>query len=149
MTTRFKLVPYSNDDYDFVYETKKNAYKHYVELNYGEWNEEQQREFYKEFLNSCADEIEIIMLDDEKIGFVNGRVVDEKLYEQGNICIIPKHQGKGLGTEYLTNLFKTHSDKNINLRVFKQNPAQNLYKRLGFEFVSETKTHYYMTKKQI
>ena len=33
--------------------------------------------------------------------------------------------------------------------VFKQNPAQNLYKRLGFEIVSETKTHYYMTKKQI
>jgi len=34
--------------------------------------------------------------------------------------------------------------KPIFLKVFKSNPAQNLYKQFGFETYSETSTHYLM-----
>ena len=30
MNENIKLVPYTDDDYEFVYEVKKNAYKKYV-----------------------------------------------------------------------------------------------------------------------
>ena len=38
-----KLVPYTDSDYEFVYEVKKNAYIKYVEACWGPWNEEVQR----------------------------------------------------------------------------------------------------------
>ena len=39
------LVPYVDEDYEFVYEIKKNAYKKYVEECWGEWIEEEQRTY--------------------------------------------------------------------------------------------------------
>ena len=33
------LRKYVNDDYEFVYEVKKNAYKKYVEKCWGKWDE--------------------------------------------------------------------------------------------------------------
>ena len=143
----YTLVKYTDDDYQFVYDLKKDAYKQYVELNYGPWNDEQQIEMFDEFLKARKDYIQIIMIDNNKIGFVDGKDISETEYEQGNICISKPFQGKGIGTDFLTNLFTSHPNQNISLRVFKQNPAQNLYKRLGFEIVCETKTHFNMMKK--
>ena len=40
---KYQLKNYTPADYDFVYQTKKNAYKVYVEANWGEWNEEKQK----------------------------------------------------------------------------------------------------------
>jgi ribosomal protein S18 acetylase RimI-like enzyme len=41
-----------------------------------------------------------------------------------------------------------NSNKGIltRLRVFKNNPAKNLYERLGFKVYDEIETHYYMEK---
>ena len=143
----YTLKKYTDDDYQFVYDLKKEAYKHYVELNYGPWDEAQQINMYQDFLKSRKDNLFILMVDETKIGFVDGADVSTTEYEQGNICIAKPYQGKGIGTHYLTQLINSHPNQNISLRVFKQNPAQNLYKRLGFEIVGETKTHFNMTKK--
>ena len=49
---KVKLVSYTDEDYNFVYEVKKNAYKKYVEQYYGEWNEDEQLKYYNElFIN--------------------------------------------------------------------------------------------------
>lgn len=145
--TNYTLVPYTDKDYNFIYETKKQAYKTYVEQNYGAWVEQDQLEMFKTFIEDRKNNIQIITLDNKQIGFVDGKVVSNTLYEQGNICVVPEYQNKGIGTHYLTTLINSHPDKNISLRVFKQNPAQNLYKRLGFEITGETKTHFNMMKK--
>ena len=87
------------------------------------------------------------MVDDEPIGFVDGQDISATEFEQGNICIAKPYQNKGIGTDFLTNLINSHPTQNISLRVFKQNPAQNLYKRLGFEIIGETKTHFNMLRK--
>ena len=33
---KYTLRPYTKEDYEFVYDTKKNAYQKYVEANWGE-----------------------------------------------------------------------------------------------------------------
>lgn len=143
-----KIIPYSRVDYDFVYQVKKDCYKTYVEQNWGEWNEEKQREFFVEFIRAYANNIMVICLNDEKIGFYHGEDLDENSYEIGNICIIKEYQGNGIGTKILKNLIDANADKDIYLQYFKQNPVVNLYKRLGFEMCEEKQYHYKMVLKR-
>ena len=35
MNINYKLIPITEKDYEFIYELKKNAYKEYVEANWG------------------------------------------------------------------------------------------------------------------
>lgn len=147
--TKYTLVPYKDCDYQFIFDTKKICYKKYVEENYGEWNDESQYEMLDKFLETTKNNIKIIIVNGKRAGFLDGHNINDSTYEQGNICILPEFQHMGIGTNILTNLIYQNKNKNIILRVFKQNPAQNLYKRLGFEIFEETKSHYKMIYKNI
>ena len=46
----YNLRNITEQDYDFIYQVKKDAYIKYVEINFGEWKEEVQREFFKVFI---------------------------------------------------------------------------------------------------
>ena len=143
-----KLMPYNNDDYEFVYEVKKNAYKKYVEECWGSWIEEDQRNFFDNFINTYKNNILIIIENNKKIGFYNGEILDNGNYEIGNICIIEEYQGKGIGTSILNEVLENNKDRDIEIQYFKQNPVGNLYKRLGFIPNGETQFHYQMIKKK-
>ena len=143
-----ELIPYRDEDYEFVYEVKKNAYKKYVEQCWGKWNEIDQRNRFNESMEKTFDRIYIIMFNGERIGFYQGQVVNERTYYIENICIIPKYQGKGIGTEILKSVINEYSDKNIEIQYFKQNLVGNLYKKLGFEPNGETEFHYQMIKRK-
>ena len=140
----YKIRDYESKDYQFVYDVKKIVYQKYVEMNWGEWNEEKQIEMFKDFMNENSKNIKIVMLDEEKIGFFHGNNLDDNTYEQRNICLIPEFQGQGIGSSILKMLIETHKNKDVVLRCFKQNPVINLYKRLGFQLVGETEKHYLM-----
>ena len=142
-----KLIPYSDEDYEFVYEVKKNAYKKYVEQCWGKWDDIDQKNRFKESMEKTFDRTYIIMFNDERIGFYQGQVVNERTYYIENICIIPEYQGKGIGREILKSVINEYSDKNIEIQYFKQNPVGNLYKKLGFEPNGETEFHYQMIKR--
>ena len=142
------LRKYENTDYEFVYEVKKNAYKKYVEQCWGRWNEKEQRNRFKESMEKAIDKTYIIMGDNERIGFYQGQVVNERTYYIENICIIPEYQGKGIGTEILKSILKEYSDKNIEIQYFKQNPVGRLYEKLGFIPNGETEFHYQMIKRK-
>ncbi|MBE5738138.1 MAG: GNAT family N-acetyltransferase [Clostridiales bacterium] len=135
------LIPYVDDDYEFVYLTKKNAYQRYVEANWGEWNEDQQRGFFVDFMDNFAKDIQIIIVDNKKVGFVQGTITEADDYDLGNICIIPEFQGKGLGTKILHRIIEENKDRDIYLQYFKQNPVGILYSRLGFEKCEEKPYH--------
>ena len=92
MNKNIKLVPYTDDDYEFVYEVKKNAYIKYVEECWGPWNEEVQRELFQKFIEAVRNNAYIIMDGNNKIGFYNGEVLENGNYEVGNICIIKEYQ---------------------------------------------------------
>lgn len=147
MNENIILIPYTDDNYEFVYEVKKNAYKKYVEECWGSWDEEAQRGFFDKFINSVKDNAYIIMDGDNKIGFYNGEVLSNGNYEVGNICIIPEYQGKGIGTKILKEKLEENKDRDVEIQYFKQNPVGKLYDRLGFIPNGETEFHYQMIKK--
>lgn len=150
LLSRFKgkiiLEPYTDEYYDFVYEVKKNAYLKYVEECFGNWNEEDQKEYFKKFINTYKENSYIIKILDKAIGFYNDEELDDGSYEVGNICIIPEYQGKGIGTGILKNKLEEHKNQDIKIQFFKQNPVGELYKRLGFIPNGETQFHYQMIK---
>ena len=140
------LVPYLDEDYEFVYEVKKNAYRKYVEGCWGEWIEEDQRTYFEKFIRDVRNNAFIIMNGTEKIGFYNGEVSENGNYEIGNICIIPKYQGKGIGTKILKEKLEENKGRDIAIQYFKQNPVGTLYERLGFVLNGETRFHYQMMR---
>lgn len=143
------LVPYTDEDYEFVYKVKKDTYKKYVEECWGLWREEEQRKYFENFINNIKENAFIIMSGDTKIGFYNGEVLENGNYEVGNICIIPEYQGKGIGTKILKDKLEEYKNYDIELQYFKQNPVGILYKRLGFIPDKEKEFHYTMVKPKV
>lgn len=143
----YQTRPYKIDDYEFVYNTKKVVYQKYIVSNWGEWNEERQREMFSNFINEYSKDIMIIIKDNQRIGFFHGKVVDNTAYEIGNICIIPNYQGQGIGSTILNKIISENKHKDIYLQYFKQNPVVNLYHRLGFEIIEELPYHFKMILK--
>lgn len=144
-----KLIKYTDEDYSFVYAVKKDAYKKYVEEYYGEWNENEQINYFNNFILLVKNNAYIILCDDKKIGFYNGVVLDNENYEIGNICIIPEYQSKGIGTKLLEDIIEKYKKQNIKIQYFKSNPVEKLYKRLGFVKNGESKFHYKMIKPKV
>jgi len=146
MNNKYQLEPITENDYEFIYQVKKNVYKKYVEANWGTWDEEMQRHFFEKFIEIYKNNIYTINLNNQKIGFYQGETLENGDYEVGNICIIPEYQGKGIGFQILIDVLEENQDKNIHIQHFKQNTIGRLYEKLGFIPNGETKTHYQMLK---
>ena len=144
---QYELRPYNDKDYEFVYNTKKVAYKKYVEMNWGLWDEEKQRKMFVDFIRVYGKDIQIVMENKKPIGFYHCENLKNGGYEIGNICIIPECQGRGIGTKILKDILDEHKHQDVYLRYFKQNPVVKLYERLGFEMLEELTYHYKMIKK--
>lgn len=148
--SQYNMRPYIDNEYhdykEFVYQTKKNAYKQYVEANWGTWNEDDQRRYYERFIETVADDAWIIQMNGKDIGFYNGLTLEDGSYEIGNICIIPEYQGNGIGTQVLKDIMELHKEQDLHIQFFKQNPVGKLYERLGFQPSGETEFHYQMFK---
>lgn len=147
---QYNMRPYIDNEYhdykEFIYQTKKNAYKKYVEECWGAWNEEDQRNYFEKFINQVQDDLWIIQLDGVDICFYNGMQLDDGSYEIGNICIISEYQGRGIGTQVLQDIMSLHKNQDLHIQYFKQNPVGKLYAKLGFVPNGETEFHYQMMK---
>lgn len=141
-----KLIPYRSEFSDFIYLTKKNAYKKYVEERWGVWDEKKQKIMFEKFINMVKNDTYIIQFDGVNVGFYNGETLEDGSYEIGNICIIPEYQGKSIGTKVLKYFMELHKKQNLHIQYFKQNPVGVLYKRLGFVPDYEKDFHYVMKK---
>ena len=142
---QYKFREISADDYEYIYRLKKEAYKEYVELNFGPWDEVQQRGFFERFFSVCKSRMFVITHNGANIGFYNYETNDN-CYEIGNICIIPEYRNKGIGTAILQDILSENKDREVHLQYFKQNPVGTLYERLGFERCGETNSHYKMIR---
>lgn len=151
--SQYNMRPYIDNKYhdfkEFVYQTKRAAYKKYVEECWGSWNEEEQRNYFENFINTAYNDAWIIQLNGKNIGFYNGTTLDDGSYEIGNICIIPEYQGRGIGTKVLKDIIELHKDQDLHIQFFKSNPVESLYRRLGFIPNGETKFHYQMIKQNV
>lgn len=137
ITTR----PATAEDADFARRVHHEAYRELIVRRYGPWNEVTQDEFFKQSWEKGTHEI--IMSSGVPCGyyFVERK---EGYFFLSEILILPEFQGKGIGTKVLEDLIEKSKTEDIPLRlqVFKENKAQDLYRRLGFRDLEPTGSHF-------
>ena len=80
------------------------------------------------------------------IGMVKYRSAAKEV-ELIQIQVDPQHQAKGYGTGIVEQILENEKNKTVNLTVLKDNPAVQLYKKLGFQTVGEGQYEYRMQHK--
>ncbi|MDK2952604.1 MAG: hypothetical protein PWQ77_2269 [Kosmotogales bacterium] len=143
----FSLSTVSKNDFEDYLNVKRSCYKKYVDEYYGGWVEDFQIKmngdsFRKTLKISCFQKI---LLDGSIVGFWGYDEMEDKI-NSTSIQLIEKAQNKGVGSFFLKELvsLSDRTNKPIFLRVFKSNPAQNLYKRFGFIIYDEIPSHFLM-----
>lgn len=140
----YKLRNCTLKDLDFLLELKRLGIKWYVDKLYG-WDDEVQKQI---LLNQMKDKLDFM-----KVIVVNGRDVGisifceyDEYYEVDLIIIHPDFQNKGIAGAVLRQHIKTAQDnkKRIIIKTYKENPAQKLYVRVGFNVYKTDDTHIYL-----
>lgn len=133
------------DDFDFLFELKKENFKWYVDKIWG-WNDDDQKQRLKQDLEEHLAHKRIILVDNKKVGVYAVHTTENADLFINEISILKEYQNKGIGRKILEEQLKENRQKGIRtiLQVFKDNPAKNLYEKLGFKVYGETETHYQM-----
>jgi len=130
------------DDKTFIYQTKKDSIKKYVESIWG-WSEEYQIQDFEESF-ALLNNFKIICSADESIGFLE-IYENDKLINITEVHINPNFQGKGIGSRIINEIICEAKGKNKKVTVGcfkKNNGAVKLYLKLEFKIIEETETHY-------
>ena len=126
---------------------KKICYKKYVDEYYGGWIDDVQIDMNTAVFNKLRGKSNFlkIMMHGEIVGFFSFDVLEDRIAGV-TIQMTDEAQNMGVGSFYLRHItaLANQSNKPIFLKVFKSNPAINLYKRFGFLKYEETASHYLM-----
>lgn len=127
------------DDKDFLWKLKVASMRRYVEAVYG-WDDAIQYGFFEKGFR--PEGIQIIQCDERDVGMYELQEQEDSWF-LSRIEMLPEFQGQGVGTAAMQQLISQASktDKPLRLQVFRVNPAQKLYARLGFIKTGETETH--------
>jgi len=121
-----QLRPARPDELEFLYETRKAAFRYYLE-----WDDTRHRaEAYAEF---AALPVQIIEQDDRRIGYiVVERHADHWFIDE--IALGDGERDRGVGTALMRSTMDAARAANVPLRlsVRDNNPVRRLYERLGF-----------------
>jgi ribosomal protein S18 acetylase RimI-like enzyme len=139
---RVEYRPALDTDIDFLYALHVATMKEYVDKVWG-WDDRFQESIFRK--NYVPPQIQIIALDGKDIGMLSVEERDDDIFLRV-IEIHPAYQRKGLGAAIVQRIIAdaTLKMKPVFLQVLKVNPAKQLYERLGFSVIEETKTHYKM-----
>jgi ribosomal protein S18 acetylase RimI-like enzyme len=89
-------------------------------------------------INHLFDQARIIIYNGMDIGLLK---TDEKedMVEIVQVQIEPQYQGRGIGKQVINSVIERSlsQNKGISLSVLKENPARDLYLRMGFKIVGE------------
>ncbi len=90
---------------------------------------------------------QVIEFQDKIIGFLKILVFETDIY-LGEIQIANQYQNQGIGTNIIKAIMveAESNNKQLWLKVIKGNPAEKLYRRLGFTIFEESLTHKKMKK---
>lgn len=81
----------------------------------------------------------IILYDREPAGCVSCKKIADRIYEIGCLCVVPKFQGKGIGTcavKYITSLYKDAEKFTLITPVEKKENVKFYTEKCGFKIVS-------------
>ncbi|AOT10828.1 GNAT family N-acetyltransferase [Pseudoalteromonas luteoviolacea] len=90
----------------------------------------------------------LVFIDENKVGCLRYRATVHHL-EIMQLQIAPEYQNKGIGTAVLRFILNRYPTIPAHLSVLKENPAQRLYHKLGFQTYSEDEFEDYMILKRI
>ena len=82
----------NKEEIDFIYNIKNK----YIEENKTEMNEEIQTKLFERYIKGNAKNIKIITVKGEKIGFFDGKILEDNTFRIDNIFIIKEYQNKGI-----------------------------------------------------
>jgi GNAT superfamily N-acetyltransferase len=136
----FTLRQTTEADLPFLYKVSTEAMRPVSELSDAPEKSEEERfaEYKKKFVPEA---IQVIQHDGEDVGRLRLVRSPDSIYV-GGIQILPKHQGKGIGTALFTGLIEESNQTRIPilLEVHDVNTrAIAFYKNLGFEEDGKTK----------
>lgn len=140
----YKLRECSLNDLEFILNLKTLGMKWYIEKIYG-WDYEIQKQLTLNELNKNLKDMKIIVVDGQDVG-VTTFSENNDYYEVGLIVVHPDYQNKGIASSILREYIKiaTNNKKRIIIKTYKENPAQKLYARLGFNVYKIDETHIYL-----
>ncbi|GAB4542526.1 MAG: hypothetical protein Tsb0014_35380 [Pleurocapsa sp.] len=132
---KYTIRQATNEDIDILDRIHTENMKGYVEKVYP-WN---PKLFRDRFLPR---DYQIIEIEDKIIGFIKVVIYETEIY-LGEIQIDSDYQKQGIGTSLIKSLIKKSKieGKKLFLKVIKGNPAERLYKKLGFTIFEESGTH--------
>lgn len=135
----------TSEDFDFLFELKKENFKWYVDKIWG-WKDDDQKGRLQQDLKEHLPHKRIIMVDNKPVGVYAIHMTDDGDLFINEISILAEYQNKGIGRKILEEQLKENHKRGIRtiLQVFKDNPAKKLYEQLGFKVYGETETHYQM-----
>ncbi len=130
---KFKIRNCTDKDYRFVYNLLKRNMLTLFEKHWGGWKPEVFRNAFNK------NNTKIIEYKTKRVAFYDLEFKKNFSYVH-NIQVSTLMQGKGLGT-FLMDLMeketKKHKLKKIQLKVFKDNLAKNLYLKLGYKQIKD------------
>lgn len=85
----------NKEEIDFIYNIKKEKYK---EENKKELDKEILNKLLERYIKENAKNIKVIMLKEEKIGFFDGKILENNTFRIDNIFILKEYQNKGIET---------------------------------------------------
>jgi ribosomal protein S18 acetylase RimI-like enzyme len=135
--------PAQENDEVFARKTHHTAYHDVIVRQFGDFDEKMQDDFFDKSWKPKTHEI--LLSNQQEIGYCSIERFDDHIRVH-ELVLSTEFQGKGFGSKILTDLINEAKDKNvpIKLQVLKENQAQYLYRKLGFQDTSETDTHIQM-----
>jgi ribosomal protein S18 acetylase RimI-like enzyme len=140
----YRLVEATASDVDWLENLRRTVYQDLFQATWGGWDEARHQRQLGYCLN--RGHISIIEVGGSRVGMI--QVLNElDAVEVGEIQIQPRDQNRGIGATVLLGIIAmAHSyGKRVSLRVgLKNDRACRLYRRLGFQQVAKTETHFHM-----
>lgn len=141
---QYELKPCRDEDREWAYALKSEAYREVVERQFGRWDEPFQWELFCARWSPAISRV--ILIDGVRVGIL---ALEERTGELwlAEIQLVRAWRGRGIGSMLIRELLARAraARKKLRLQVLKENHrAQNLYGRLGLGVTGETRTHFLM-----
>lgn len=140
----FTLRPARDDEFEFAFAMKRDAMGPHVISKWG-WNDDYQRSLHAKRWTEKP--WSIICLDGKDVGTVSLHWQASHL-QFGEFYIGSSHRGKGLGSRVLRHALNEADSRCMETRLefLKWNPVGSLYRRHGFQIVSENEIHFFAVR---
>ena len=148
MLARYHLRPAVPADFSFIRGVHHASLRDVVTQVWG-WDQEFQDKLFCDTFD--AKKFQIIQVDDVDIGALEDEIRPDEWF-LSNILIAPEHQGQGIGTRVILDLFARATAGNLPVTLTALRPnhrAKKLYERLGFVVKREDEVRYWMRRDTI